>query len=349
MDEGCSLEHAQARAGIVGASHSFKTAISLMMRYTSCNAPVLIVGESGTGKELVARATHYLGSRRDKPFIPVNCGALPDALIESELYGHARGAFTDASRARRGLVRQADGGTLFLDEVEALTPRGQVTLLRFLQDASFRPVGEDQVQHANVRVIAASNTDLRELVQRGDFRADLFFRLDVLRVELPPLRARPDDLDLLVPHLLKKAARTTGGPPRSMSRAGFELLRAFAWPGNVRELEHTLLRAYLSSSGLCIEADALLASAPALAHGDAAAAGTVVASCSSLREAKRSALRVIERRFVEEALAMTNGNISEAARLCDMQRASLSKLAKKYAIRWPVCSNAETTSREANP
>jgi two-component system, NtrC family, response regulator GlrR len=334
MDESCSTEHAQFSAGIVGASRAFKTAISLMVRYTSCIAPVLVVGESGTGKELVARATHYLGARRDKPFIPVNCGALPDTLIESELYGHARGAFTDASRARRGLVRQAEGGTLFLDEVEALTPRGQVALLRFLQDASFRSVGEDQVQHADVRIVAASNTDLREQVRRGEFRADLFFRLDVLRVELPPLRARPGDLDLLVPYLLKKAARTTGGPPKTVSRAGFELLRAFTWPGNVRELEHTLLRAHLTSTGLCIEADALLASAPALAC-TVAPSNAAVAAGSSLREAKRSALSVVERRFVEEALAMTNGNISEAARLCDMQRASLSKLAKKYAIARP--------------
>jgi two-component system response regulator GlrR len=344
MEEGSSVERAQLGASIVGASPAFKAAISLMVRYTSCAAPVLIVGESGTGKELVARATHYLGPRRDMPFIPVNCGSLPDTLIESELFGHARGAFTDASRARRGLVRQAEGGTLFLDEVEALSARAQVTLLRFMQDKSFRSVGEDQVQHADVRVVAASNMDLREQMQRGDFRADLFFRLDVLRVELPPLRARPDDLDLLVPCLLKKAASTTGGPTKTVSTAGFELLRAYAWPGNVRELEHVLLRAHLTSASPRIEAEALLASAPAL--GGAAAAPSATSSASSLREAKRCALDSVERRFVEDALAMTNGNISEAARLCDMQRASLSKLAKKYAIARPSGAEDSQAARD---
>ncbi|SDD54971.1 hypothetical protein SAMN05444679_111153 [Variovorax sp. CF079] len=154
--------------------------------------------------------------------------------------------------------------------------------------------------------------------------------------------ARPGDLDLLVPYLLKKAARTTGDPPKTVSRAGFELLRAFTWPGNVRELEHTLLRAHLTSTGLCIEADALLASAPALACAGAAPSSVAIAACSSLREAKRSALNVVERRFVEDALAMTNGNISDAAPLCDMQRASLSKLAKKYAIVRP--NGAEDSS-----
>ena len=330
MDESMSVERAQLSEGIVGRSPAFRAALTLMVRYTACAAPVFIVGESGTGKEAVARATHYLGERRDKPFIAVNCGSLPDTLIESELYGHARGAFTDASRARRGLVRQADGGTLFLDEVEALTPRAQVTLLRFLQDASFRSVGEDQAQHVDVRVVAASNTDLRERVRRGEFRGDLYYRLDVLRIELPPLRDRSGDLELLVPCLLRKAALTAGGPPKTASRAALNLLRAYAWPGNVRELEHTLLRAHLISNGDSIEPEALRQSSPTLA--DAADSSGSAAPASSLREAKRSALSAVERRFVENALAMSHGNISQAARLCDMQRASLSKLAKKYLV-----------------
>ena len=315
---------------IVGTSPIFIAAIELMARYAECTAPVLIVGESGTGKELVARATHYMGPRRDGAFIPVNCGALPESLVESELFGHARGAFTDAGRARLGLVRKAEGGTLFLDEIEALSPRGQVALLRFLQDASFRSVGDDHVQHADVRIVAACNVDLRELSQRGEFRADLFFRLDVLRVRLPPLRDRPEDLDLLVPHLLRSAARATTGEPKEISDDALALLRSFDWPGNVRELEHTLLRAHLISTDNCINVDALLASAPALAKSSAQV--HPARDLASLREAKRSAVCNVERQFVEDALAMTNGNISEAARLCDMQRASLSKLAKKHAI-----------------
>ena len=323
---------------IIGTSPAFKAAIALMARYAECAAPVLIIGESGTGKELVARATHYLGPRRDGAFIAVNCGALPDSLVESELFGHARGAFTDASRARRGLVREAQGGTLFLDEIESLSSRGQVTLLRFLQDTSFRSVGEDHVQHADVRIVAACNVDLRELSQRGEFRADLFFRLDVLRVQLPPLRERLEDLDLLVPHLLRSAARATTGPLKNISDAALALLRSFDWPGNVRELEHTLLRAHLISMDDCIDVHALLASAPALAG--APLQTHPVRAHGSLREAKRSAVSNVERQFVKEALAITNGNISEAARLCDMQRASLSKLAKKYGIvmRHPVAS-----------
>jgi DNA-binding NtrC family response regulator len=314
---------------LVGSSPAFKEAIDLATRYAECVAPVLVVGETGTGKDLVARAIHYLGPRRDRAFIPVNCGALPDPLVESELFGHARGAFTDAGRARRGLVREAQGGTLFLDEVEALSQHGQVILLRFLQDASFRSVGEDQSQHADVRIVAACNVDLSSLSQRGGFRADLFFRLDVLRVNLPPLRERPEDLDLLVPQLLRNAAKTTGGPPKEISNEALALLRSFSWPGNVRELEHALVRAHLNSTADCIDVETLLASSPAL--GVVASRGVGAGGCPSLREAKRAAVAHVEWQFVTEALAITNGNISEAARMFNMQRATLSKLVKKHA------------------
>jgi two-component system, NtrC family, response regulator GlrR len=315
---------------LVGSSAAFKAALDLATRYAECAAPVLVVGETGTGKDLVARAIHYIGPRRDRAFIPVNCGALPDSLFESELFGHARGAFTDAGRSRRGLVRGAQGGTLFLDEIEALSPHGQVALLRFLQDASFRSVGDDELQHADVRIVAACNIDLCSLSQRGGFRADLYFRLDVLRVNLPPLRDRPEDVDLLVPHLLRNAARAAAGPPKGISDAALGLLRSFHWPGNVRELEHTLIRAYLISTDDCIDVKALLASSPALER--VGKRGVAIGGRPSLREAKRAAVGDVERQFVKAALARTNGNISEAARLCNMQRASLSKLAKKHAI-----------------
>lgn len=320
--------HVGLDSRLVGSSPGFREAINLAARYAECVAPVLVVGETGTGKDLVARAIHYMGPRRDGAFIPVNCGALPDSLVESELFGHARGAFTDAGRTRRGLVREAQGGTLFLDEVEALSLHGQVALLRFLQDATFRSVGEDHSQRADVRIVAACNVDLSRLSQDGGFRPDLFFRLDVLRVTLPPLRERPEDMDLLVPHLLRSAALATTGAPKDISNEALSLLRSFSWPGNVRELEHTLVRAHLISTTDCIDVETLLASSPALGHVSARAVGA--RRSESLREAKRAAVADVERQFVTEALSMANGNISEAARICKMQRATLSKLVKKH-------------------
>jgi len=314
-------------SNFVGASPAFVEAIALIRRFARSKAPILIIGETGTGKELAAHAVHYLSDRSDGAFIPVNCGALPDALIESELFGHAKGAFTDASRARAGLIRDAEGGTLFLDEVEALSSRGQVVLLRFLQDSSFRSIGEEQRRYGDVRVITASNVNLRRLVDRGDFRPDLLFRLDVLSIKMPPLRERVDDFALLVPHLLAKAARSEGGNSKALSPAALDLLCTHSWPGNVRELEHVLLRAHLLSAGAIIDTEDLLRCSTALI--DEQCQGTRI-DRNLLREEKLRAVLEVERRFVERALARTNGNISEAARLCNMDRAALSKMAKKY-------------------
>lgn len=314
---------------LIGASPAFQGAIALIRRFAHSKAPILIIGETGTGKEFAAHAAHYLSDRGDAAFIPVNCGALPDALIESELFGHAKGAFTDASRARPGLIREAEGGTLFLDEVEALSPRGQVILLRFLQDASFRAVGEEHRRHANVRVITASNVNLRRLVDRGEFRSDLMFRLDVLSIEMPPLRERADDIALLVPHLLAKATRSEGGNLKSVSLAGLQLLCGYSWPGNVRELEHVLLRCHLQSDRAIIEAADLLNCSSALTDS---ACHVKTMDGSELRKEKLRAAHEVERRFVEHALARSNGNISEAARLCNMERGALSKMAKKHRL-----------------
>lgn len=313
----------------VGSSPAFTNALALIRRFAQSRAPLLLVGETGTGKEVAAHACHYLSKRCDAPFIPINCGALPDSLIESELFGHAKGAFTDASRARSGLVREAEGGTLFLDEIEALSARGQVVLLRFLQDSSFRAIGEEQRRQADVRIISASNLDLRQLVEKGEFRGDLLFRLDVLSVELPPLRARAGDIALLVPGLLAKAARSEGGEPKALSHGALDLLCTYSWPGNVRELEHTLLRAHLLSSGAVIDIPDLLRCS--FAGGAPAAAGARV-DPHRLREDKLRAAHEVERQFVEHILERTNGNISQAARLCNMQRAALSRMAKKHGV-----------------
>jgi DNA-binding NtrC family response regulator len=311
----------------VGTSSAFVEAMSLIRKFALSKAPILIVGETGTGKEFASRAAHYFSERSDAAFVPVNCGALPDALIESELFGHAKGAFTDASRARNGLIREADGGTLFLDELEALSPRGQVILLRFLQDSSFRSVGEEQRRFADVRVIAASNVKLRALVDRGEFRPDLLYRLEVLSIELPPLRERVNDIALLVPHLLAKAAHSEGGSTKTCSPDAIHLLCSYTWPGNVRELEHLLLRAHLLSPREIIDVDDILTCSPNLWTGHVLDAST---DRHRLREDKLRAVSDVERRFVEHALARTNGNISEAARLFGMERAALSRMAKKH-------------------
>ena len=318
---------ARLLSNFVGASPASQAAIALIRRFARSKAPILVTGETGTGKEFAAHAAHYLSERRDAAFIPVNCGALPDALIETELFGHARGSFTDAGCARAGLIRAAEGGTLFLDEIEALSPRGQVILLRFLQDASFRSIGEEHIHHADVRVIAASNVNLRGLVDRGEFRSDLMFRLDVLSIEMPPLRERTDDIALLVPHLLAKATRSEGGNLKSVSPAGLQVLCGYSWPGNVRELEHVLLRCHLQSDRAIIEAADLLTCSSALT--DTARHATRMDG-NELRREKLRAAHEVERRFVERALARTDGNISEAARLCNMERGALSKMAKKH-------------------
>ena len=316
---------------LIGRCARFREAMDLVRLYATWQAPLLVVGETGTGKELVARAVHYQSPRRHQPFIPVNCATLPDTLVESELFGHTRGAFTDASQARPGLVRLAEGGTLFLDEIEALSPRGQGALLRFLQDSSYRALGGNQLHHADVRIVAASNVDLCEKVAAHTFRDDLLYRLDAFRVSLPPLRERLDDLPLLVPHLLAKAARETDGVPRSMSEAGLALLRAFDWPGNVRQLEHVLLKAHVVCRGPQIAVADLHRSAPELAHA-ALQTAAMLPVLHSLRAAKRAASEQAERQFVEQLLLRSSGNISEAARLSGLQRASLSRLAKKYGV-----------------
>jgi DNA-binding NtrC family response regulator len=314
-------------SNFVGASAAFMESIGLIRRFARSSAPVLLIGETGTGKELAAHALHYLSDRRDGAFIPINCGALPDSLIESELFGHAKGAFTDASQSRLGLIRKAEGGTLFLDEVEALSARGQVVLLRFLQDATFRSIGEERLRHADVRVITASNVNLRRIGQGNGFRPDLLFRLDVLSIEMPPLRDRVEDIALLVPYLLGKAARSEGGHPKSISPAALKLLYTHAWPGNVRELEHVLLRAHLLSASATIETLDLLKCSTALISEHSQVTRI---DRQGLRELKLLAVREVERRFVETALSEAGGNISEAARLSNMERATLSKMAKKY-------------------
>jgi len=314
---------------LVGHSPAFLYVLELTKRFSGCDATVLLQGETGTGKELVARAIHYLGARRDFPFIPVNCGALPDSLVESELFGHARGAFTDARDARRGLIAEAQGGTLFLDEIEVLTPKAQVALLRFVQDLEYRPVGGTVVRNANVRIVAASNANLEELVRVGQFRRDLLFRLNVLSVDLPPLRERQRDVVILAEMFVKRFARQYSRP-KSLHPDAVTWLLTHDWPGNVRELENLVHREFLMTDGPMIHLRSP-ASPGACRKSDPEAALSRLTE-SRFQEAKASAIAQFERAYIVELLSRTRGNISQAARISGKERSRLGKLVKKYGL-----------------
>ena len=232
---GADVAEQLMQLNIVGRSPAFDFAVQRIRKFAQCDAPVLIEGETGTGKELAARAIHYLGPRQSFPFIPVNCGALPENLIENELFGHERGAYTDARSAQVGLIAQAEGGTLFLDEVEALSLKSQAALLRFLQEQEYRPLGGMRLKRADVRVVAASNTPLERRASSGEFRRDLLFRINIMPLVMPPLRERAGDVELLARHFLKSFRLQYSAQGKRLSPEVVEMLERYEWPGNVRE------------------------------------------------------------------------------------------------------------------
>ena len=242
----------QGFGGIVGRSPEMEKLYRLIAKVSRSAHPVLIMGESGTGKELVARAIHFSGSFRDKPFIPVDCGSLVPTLIESELFGYVRGAFTGAVRSKDGLLSIAEGGTVFLDEIAELSVDLQAKLLRAIQEKEIRPVGSTKRLPINVRILAATNHDLEQAVEEGKFRKDLYFRLNVVSLRIPPLRERKQDIPLLVAHFLERLAHS-GGVERALSDEAMKLMLAYDWPGNVRELENCLERACALSSGPALQ------------------------------------------------------------------------------------------------
>jgi len=307
---------------MIGRSTAFRIVEQLIRRVCAFDAPVLIHGETGTGKELAARAIHYQGQRRAGPFVPVNCGALPDQLIENELFGHRRGAFTDAREDKPGLVELAQGGTLFLDEIDALTPKAQVTLLRFLQDQQFRPLGGRREERANVRIIAASNNDLERQVSTGGFRLDLLYRLKLLELVLPPLREREGDIELLAEHFVTIAAARYNKRALPFDAATLAWFKRYSWPGNIRELENLVHRGFLLADGelISIETPKNIASHP----GDWAPL--------NYRQAKTRAITDFEQRFLSDLLDLAKGNVSEAARISGTERRQLGRLLKKYGV-----------------
>ena len=299
---------------IIGKSEPMVKVLEMIRDVADATASVLIEGESGTGKELVARALHYHSSRKDKAFIPIFCGSLSENLLESELFGHKRGAFTGATENKRGLFEEADGGTLFLDEIADVSPAIQTKLLRVLQEGEFKRVGENQIRRANVRIISATNKDLWQEVQEGNFREDLYYRLNVINIQMPPLRHRKSDIPLLAEHFLRHYAAKNKKNITGFTKEAFRLLQEYDWPGNVRELENTIERAVILTRGPEINTDVI-----------------------NLRRNENKipvgkTLKEITRYAVLETIKMANGNRTRAAEILGVSRRWLHYHLKEWGM-----------------
>jgi two-component system response regulator AtoC len=317
------VQRATGDRPIVATSDAMIELLEMMERAAGFKSTVLITGESGTGKEVLAHAIHAQSPRRNEPFVAVNCGAIPETLLESELFGHARGAFTGADRVRRGLFVEADGGTLFLDEVGELPTALQVKLLRVLQEEEVRPLGESKSRQVDVRVIAATARQLDAEVAAGRFREDLFYRLNVVHLAVPPLRERPKDIPLLADHFLEHFRATLGKPLRGLGDDVLERLVAYRWPGNVRELENVIERAVILAEGDTLTLRDLPPNL--VASDDGGADGQDL----SLKRARRGA----EIAAIRRALRATSGNRTHAARLLRISHRALLYKLKEYTIR----------------
>jgi len=320
---------------LIGESPQFRKVLDQLQQWAAVDATVLLCGETGTGKELAARAIHYFSARQAGPFVPLNCGAVPDSLFEAELFGHARGAYTDAKSDSRGLAGLAEGGTLFLDEIDSLSSRAQAAILRFVQDHSYRPIGATRFHQANVRLIAATNANLPALASIGQFRTDLLFRLDLLTLHLPPLRDRPGDALLLAETFVRRFCAQYRMPGRVLSAASRDALRSphQTWPGNVRELEHRVHRCFLLDKRLTVE---LGLSSTSPVHSSASDLDEATAAgfpTTPFAEAKARVIADFERRYVHALLLHTQGNVSEAARLAGKERSRFGRLVRKYEKR----------------
>jgi two-component system, NtrC family, response regulator AtoC len=317
-------------ASIISRNARMQEIFSLVRRVCDVKTSVLILGESGTGKELVARALHYNGKRKNAPFVAVNCGAIPENLLESELFGHVRGAFTDASSDKAGLFEQADGGTLFLDEIGEMPLSLQVKLLRVLQGEEIRRVGGSMAKKVDVRVISATSKNLGDEVSAQRFREDLFFRLNVFMIELPPLRERPEDIPLLVTHLLDKYGLLLEKPGVHCSSEVLRVLMDYGWPGNVRELENCIQRMLLLSDGDLLDMGGL----PASLQSDNAQGARSISPAESGGDAYsiKRASEKLEREMIRKALDKTGGNRTHAAKLLEISHRSLLYKLKEYGV-----------------
>ena len=321
------LEQKYRFSNIIGRSRPMQEIFALIERVARTNSTVLLEGESGTGKELIARAVHYQSPRSGKRFLSVNCGALPENLLESELFGHERGAFTGAVREKKGLFKEAEGGTLFLDEIGEMTPAMQVKLLRALQERKVRKVGGSKEEPVDVRIVAATNQDLLERISEGEFREDLYYRINVIPIRLPPLRERLEDIPLLVEFFIQKYSTELGIEERRVSIESLRILESYHWPGNVRELENVIERALALSTGDAITAEDI---PPYLLHAksDLAGAATLPAEGMDLE----SYLDDIRKELMSQALSRTSGVQTQAAELVGMSFRSFRYYAKKLGL-----------------
>jgi two-component system response regulator HydG len=311
----------------LGESPAMRQVYSIIERVASSSVDVLVTGETGTGKELVARSTHVRSRRGAGPFVPVDCGAIPDMLMESELFGHERGAFTGADARRMGLVEFADGGTLFLDEVGELPLPLQAKLLRVLQERRIRRVGARQENAVDVRVVAATSRNLDQMVERGEFRRDLFYRINVVRIDLPPLRSRGDDIGLLAEFFANRAAQEMGRSIGGLSTDVYQVLRSYSWPGNVRELQNVVRRAIAMTRSAVAGVDDLpddVVAAAGRAAGDAEAVGYFAQRAEHIAR--------FERQYLTDLLTRHLGDVSAAAREARLPRGTLYRLMKGHGL-----------------
>lgn len=323
------LEKTYSFENLVGRSLPMLQVFETVKKVAGSEANILILGESGTGKELIARSIHANSKRAGRAFIPVDCASLPETLLESELFGHEKGAFTGAHATRPGLFEFAHGGTIFLDEVGDLSLNLQAKLLRVLQERQVRRVGSNRLIDIDVRVISATHYDLAQTVARGKFREDLYYRLNVISIKLPPLRERKGDIPLLVHHYLKKYSLASGKEVRGVSPKAMELLEQYHWPGNVRELQNVIERAVVLAEGEFITHHDL----PEPIKAGGPPASVVPLGELSLKQAKDEKIQAFEREYLQELLRRHGGNISQAAKAAGVDRKTIHRLLKKHGLR----------------
>ncbi len=318
---------------IIATNPRMVALLETLKQVADSGASVLLTGESGTGKDLLARALHFESSRREGPFVPINCAALPEALIESELFGHERGAFTDARQSHVGLFAAARGGTLFLDEIGEMPLGLQAKLLRVIEDKKVRPIGATAETPVDVRVVAATNADLEQLLEQSRFRTDLYYRLATVTLAVPPLRERPEDLPLLIRHFLSRASAEAGKPPPQIERDALACLRRYRWPGNIRELHNVMQSAVLTCTGGCL----------AIKDLPPRVAGTGTSPRSTIAEAvdRRLSLDRLEREYVRAILSSVNGNKREAAAILQIDRKTLYRKIEESEPDQPATPSAQ--------
>jgi DNA-binding NtrC family response regulator len=328
------VERSYGFDNIIGRSPSMQEIFGMIRRLAGSSASVLVTGDSGTGKELVARSLHFNSPRKQRPFVPINCAAIPDALLESELFGYKRGAFTDARADRAGIFLEAEGGTIFLDEIAELSPALQAKLLRVLQDHEIRPLGGNRSEKIDVRVIAATNRDLEPRMRQGAFREDLYYRLNVIHLHLPPLRERPEDILPLAEHFLEAAANQSGKSIRELAAPVKKTLLGYHWPGNVRELQNVVERAVALGEGDVIRMDDLPSSVRERKRADNLAGAL----------ARGMTLEELEREYIERMVTAEGGNKTRAAQRLGLDRKTLYRKLEEYAARAAATPTSEAVT-----